>query len=1163
MRCESLKVNGLQGYEEVSIVIRNGNERKLLLTEGFCRTQAYTQGFGAASCIASIMERGSDRLALKGSRDGWNGHPDTYSASYAVDYAGRRKIQKFMVYSNLLGKAFVLTTAERKEEDFYAALMKQFDRPIKREWARPILERLKACGYVVEWDEYIVFGNVNHKFSFNGEDIPASELVCLNLYRLNDEILKSIITDLLKEKVIVLSEKAQEPLGIETFDDVLTKYSDRLIASKKFESLAPMKGKLDNVALGSIRYYPQQAAVSNGLVATAKSKKHKYVLLTCQMGTGKTLMGYSGIEEAESQKVLNRHHDKMMIDLYTDPSLMNYRAAVMCPSHLVDKWGRELKEQVKDARVYKITKLKQLVDLRNRGRKPNGKEWYVFSKDFAKLGGTSIPAITKVGKRDFEVEICENCFRNNARTVAKPGNGGKCNCPQCGGSYWKSYKVGDRMYRGMICPDCGKLLYKNSPTIGLGSSESGENPLSKFVLGPEDFAGRRADNSVCVHCGTSLWMADIKTVSSGDTDQVTKKKTRLGEDGTYEKPWYKLTYYGSKAHNTKKTAWVLHGYEQDFLLSKGLTQNDYSVSHANTSNRRFSPSYFIKKYLKGYFDYAVLDEVHKFEGKGSAQSIAAHALSKAARFTIGLTGTLTNGSASSLFSLLFMLNPRRMREMGYTWDDDMAFAKKYGCVETRFEYRGDEDFNSNSRGRQISTPSVKPGISPAIFGDFLIGNTIFLELADMSRYMPECRKAIRLIEPDEEVNDDLNYLMGRLKEVVRTEAGRKNVASILQFGLFYSDKPWGHGPILSGTVADETTGLGVPIAVPVNHEKYLEGELLNKEKQLVLDINKQMAEGRNVFVFASCTNKEEFRITERLKQVIEEHCNLKDRVYILESSSPGAQQREEFIKKKAAEGIRVFITNPKCCETGLDFCFKWEGKQYNFQCIIFYQVSYELAVMMQAAARSWRLNQKEVCDVIYYAYKGTLQQEALRILFKKMESETVLQGDLSASAISGMTSGVDARTALAKSIMENSSFANDNELVDMLDVLNNKKQEVSDIDREYVPPKTFYELIGDGSGEEYDLMFDKDSVNVASEDTSRPTVSETKEEKPKKEEKKSKSRYEMKGLVGIVQYVEEFKKSLLELNDTLALSSGDKKAASKFEKKVSKSQMTLFEALAG
>jgi SNF2 family DNA or RNA helicase len=52
---------------------------------------------------------------------------------------------------------------------------------------------------------------------------------------------------------------------------------------------------------------------------------------------------------------------------------------------------------------------------------------------------------------------------------------------------------------------------------------------------------------------------------------------------------------------------------------------------------------FIKRHLRGYFRYLILDEIHEEKGQETAQGHAAGALAAACRKVIALTGTLIGG----------------------------------------------------------------------------------------------------------------------------------------------------------------------------------------------------------------------------------------------------------------------------------------------------------------------------------------------------------------------------------------------------------------------------------------------------------------------------------------------------------------------------------------
>src|SRR5262245_45929170 len=87
--------------------------------------------------------------------------------------------------------------------------------------------------------------------------------------------------------------------------------------------------------------FPAQA---HAITAAVKClARQRAVQLVCEMGTGKTLMGAAAA--------------------HADARGRPYRALVTCPGHLVDKWVREIKETIPDARVRAIRSWEQVMPL--------------------------------------------------------------------------------------------------------------------------------------------------------------------------------------------------------------------------------------------------------------------------------------------------------------------------------------------------------------------------------------------------------------------------------------------------------------------------------------------------------------------------------------------------------------------------------------------------------------------------------------------------------------------------------------------------------------------------------------------------------------------------------------------------------------------------------
>ena len=105
------------------------------------------------------------------------------------------------------------------------------------------------------------------------------------------------------------------------------------------------------------------------------------------------------------------------------------------------------------------------------------------------------------------------------------------------------------------------------------------------------------------------------------------------------KKWKKISHYANRAMKGRKSVWVMKGRE---MLYKELNQlTDEEIEEMDIYGpRRFGLTRYIKKYLAGYFDLAIFDEVQSYKAGGSAQGYAMHDLIKASRKQLALTGTI-------------------------------------------------------------------------------------------------------------------------------------------------------------------------------------------------------------------------------------------------------------------------------------------------------------------------------------------------------------------------------------------------------------------------------------------------------------------------------------------------------------------------------------------
>lgn len=962
--------------------------------------------------------------------------------------------------SEKLGTESFITTENDVIEDFFNLLMKRFSLPLLKEWTPYILEVAENSRQVIcqHPTNFLLVGDPERKVTLNGKTHSLGELKGYGVY-LSEQQLEEIVSDGLKNGDIKISEKPSKALEFKDFNDYITKYGRSLVQNleKEIVPLTGLKPTVDSVALYNMRLYPQQAAAVNGVIALKESGS-KYGLLVEGMGVGKTIQALSACEGAYNAEYMKKKVCNLKMALGSGE--VNYRMVIMCPGHLVNKWAETIRAEIPDAKATVVNTFSQFVALREHGPERDCKEFLIMSKDFAKLGSLYEPIPTKTAHKPAHIKVCKGCRENGVRTKQK--GYGQTVCEACGSREWVKEKISGRDFFGMVCPKCGELLVRAS-----FKEDADEEDLQKSaVLTPADFANKTTTNSVCYHCGTQLWGTSAKPITQG------KNHAEFDAWQSRPKKWRKIRHFKNYSRKSSVSNFALVGWEKevvdeetglptvkrdmvgirDYLENTDVPDNQYTLSDPEYGPRKYAPAQYIKKYLKGYFDVLILDECHKFEGAGSAQAIAAHALMQASSFTLGLTGTLLNGMATSIFYLLYMLDPQRMKAKGFDYNGVMEFARRYGCVETLYEaFDDDVACGSTSRRKQIGQPRVKPGISPLVYTDFLLDKAVFLDLSDMSKYLPRLEEKVEIIPQEEDTAVGYGTTISALKNALREPAGKKMMSYVLNFGLSYPDKPYGRKPIYSITMNDTL------IANPVNCEQY-ETTLLNKEKRLVEIVNEEIGSGRNCFVFCSYTGDEESNVTGRLKEILERECNIKDRVQIITASNPQAVKREEWMHEKAAEGKKVFICNPKVVETGLDFCFKHLDEEYNYPTLIFYQMSYELAVLWQASRRAYRLNQREECKNYYLCYEGTLQQIAVQLMAEKQVATSAIQGKFSAEGLASMANGVDPRVKLAQALADGDTGDRES-LENMFDVLNASNNAEDDA-YEGVVSLTFEEVMG-------------------------------------------------------------------------------------------------------
>ena len=1010
---------------------------------------------GVKSVAASINE--ADNVRISGRSVEIMGQYDCYVAPVVY---GKEKFYHCYAVTKSLNKSLILTTEENKQSDFFSFLMEKYNYPLMKEWAEVLFDKAYQAGFIIR--------NIHRNYikGVNCVEEPAYRdgnktryVKDLRVYdvSMQEDDLKNLVSESLKDGSIRISNLPQKHLDFANMDEYFEKYGSRLVENleRHIKPLAPLSGNCDTLVLNKMKLFPQQAANVNGIINLLRHSSYGILNMGC--GTGKTICGTSIVEGYFNERYLRTHKGATLKDVYSKPDNINYRNIVMAPGHLVEKWASEIRREVPYAKVTILSEFSQLNEIYRNGRDRNGKEWFILGKDFAKLSYQSIPIPTKVGTKHISQRQCKEC---KGKSDDFRGLKFKCSC----GCEEYDIVQGYGYETGMLCPECKSILFPNGFLKRRGKDDD-SRPLN-----PEDFANSNARNQRCGVCGAELWQPYIRNINTPNTP--------FFEHANRHSKWKRVTHYKNMAHKMKVTAWVHEDYE-DSYFEKVRQVKLSEVSPESKGVRRVAPAQFIKTHLKGFFDFAIIDEAHTCKGGDTAQGNAMAALLSASKKKLALTGTLAGGKASDLFYLLFRLDSKRMGQHGFSYYSLQEWIKRYGKLETSYTLGKEEtkygQNNTSSKGRQVVRPQEKPGISPLVYSQFLLDKTVFLDLSEMSKFLPDFNEIVETVSISDTQEDEngnvveseekemlIHYraVIGALKSAGRQGGGegRGVLGKMLQFSLSYLDKPYGMSPIIAPFS-------GVTICEPEDFSFLVtNGKLLSKEKRLVELVEKELSENRNCVIYAEYTSQSDARITDRLKEIIQKRCRLEEHeVVIIESSNPSARQREQWMHRKAAQGAKVFITNPRNVETGLDF--KWEdgGVTYNYPTLIFYQIGYSLFTVIQASRRAYRLNQDRECRVYYLAVKGTVQEVVIKLIAEKNMATSAISGHFTTSGLNALANGCDAKLELAKALAEKDNYHTD-DLQDLFDALHKDDTDLSRYG-DYHPMLTFSELMGEDAAD--------------------------------------------------------------------------------------------------
>ncbi len=440
-----------------------------------------------------------------------------------------------------------------------------------------------------------------------------------------------------------------------------------------------------------------------------------------------------------------------------------------------------------------------------------------------------------------------------------------------------------------------------------------------------------------------------------------------------------------------------------------------------------NPRYRLDEYLKKMYPDRVYlliwDEVHEAQHGDTGNGEAFSRMAGLAKKVLAMTGTPFNGRSSSIFNLEYALNPR-VRER-YNWGGAKRFSpKEHGS--RRFQEVVSE--SSNQRGRAESRwvadmgvreqvveerPSYDrdtgaytgtstyerpyqeaPGISPLLVAEVL-DHAIFFSLADLGKALPQYEEIALPVELDADIYDAYDRTRQRLKDYLiqrRWEGDTTFRGSYLQWSMGWHNAPFRPYEVIHN-LKHPITGAKEPYTV-VSIPSYGEDRIFAKEQALIDLVQAELAANRPCVIYfrQTATRDIQPRLETLLRQQVPEA-----RTFILKNTVD-AERREAVIDREIAKGTNVVLCNPELVKTGLDLI--------HFPTLIFYELVFNLSTLMQAAARSYRLNQTHThCKVVYLYAEGTMEQTAVQLMSRKQRAAKLLTGDIGLTGLDALTEG--------------------------------------------------------------------------------------------------------------------------------------------------------------
>jgi len=277
----------------------------------------------------------------------------------------------------------------------------------------------------------------------------------------------------------------------------------------------------------------------------------------------------------------------------------------------------------------------------------------------------------------------------------------------------------------------------------------------------------------------------------------------------------------------------------------------------------------------------------------------------------------------------------------------------------------------------------------------VLDHAIFFSLGDLGKALPQYEEIALPVELDADVYTEYDRTRQRLKDYLigrRWEGDSTFRGAYLQWSMGWPNAPFRPYEVIHN-LKHPITGEKQPYTV-ASIPSYGEERIFAKEQALIDLVREELTADRPCVIYFRQTATRD--IQPRLESLLRQHVPAA-RTFILKNTVD-AERREAVIEREIAKGTNIILCNPELVKTGLDLI--------HFPTLIFYELVFNLSTLMQAAARSYRLNQThEHCKVYYLFAEGTMEQTAVQLMSRKQRAAKLLTGDIGLTGLDALTEG--------------------------------------------------------------------------------------------------------------------------------------------------------------